>query len=92
MHVPGILSKLLLVVGGFLQLCMYIDKNYTKNKKNSKIILGCLPRALSLMSSAKQNLVKLTIIDEMKVLPLSRPHVPREDADLSYLLAWVARL
>ena len=29
------------------------------------------------------------IIDEMRVLSLSRPRVPREDGDLPYLLVWV---
>ena len=33
--------------------------------------------------------MKLTMIDEMRVLPLLRPHVPREDVDLPYLLVWV---
>ena len=65
------------------------DINYkTKTKENSKIILGCLPRALSLTSSARQN--EATIIDEMRVLPLSRSHVLRGYVDLPYLLVWVA--
>ena len=31
-------------------------------------------------------------MDEMRVLPLSHPYVLLEDADLAYLLVWVARL
>ena len=55
-----------------------------------QIILGCLPRALSLTSSARQKLNEATIIDEMRVLPLSRSHVLRGYVDLPYLLVWVA--
>ena len=67
-------------------------KTKNKNKRKGKITLGCLPRVLSFMSSARRKFMKLTTIDEMRVIPSSHPHVPREDADSPYVLVWVARL
>ena len=50
------------------------------------------PKSAKFNVFGQTKLNEATIIDEMRVLPLSGPHVPQGDADLPYLLVWVARL
>ena len=54
--------------------------------------LGVPPKSAKFNVFSQTKLSETTMVDEMRVLSLSRPHVPRGDADLPYLLVWVAML